>query len=115
MTLVKAKFEPEIMTRKAEEVARLLKAVANPRRLLVLCRLVEAGQSNVNDLAAAVGLSQSALSQHLSVMRDEGLLTFDRHGQTLLYRIADPRIEALLATLYQLYCAPDGAAQGLTQ
>jgi len=51
-----------------------------------------------------VGLSQSALSQHLAKMRGEGLVAFRRESQALWYRIADPRTEALLASLYQLYC-----------
>lgn len=95
---------PTLETR-AEEVAATLKALANSRRLLVLCKLVEAGEMRVGDLADAVHLSQSALSQHLAKMRDEDLVAFRREGQTLWYRIADPRIEALLATLYNLYCA----------
>ena len=93
---------------KAGEVAAVMKALANPRRLLILCHLAEVGSASVNALAAAVGLSQSALSQHLGLMRDEGLLTFDRDGQTLYYRIADPRISTLLDTLYSVYCSPTG-------
>ncbi len=89
---------------KADGVAALLKAMGNGRRLMVLCKLVEHGEMNVTDLAREVALSQSALSQHLAKMRDEGLVAFRREGQTLWYRIADPRTEALLATLYQLYC-----------
>lgn len=89
---------------KATMVAALLKAVANPRRLMVLCKLVEHGEMTVGDLATAVGLSQSALSQHLARMRGEGLLGFRRDGQTLWYRIADPRVETLFGTLYDLYC-----------
>lgn len=89
---------------KAGAVADMLKAVGNARRLMVLCKLVEHGERTVTDLAGDVGLSQSALSQHLAKMREEGLLAFRRESQTLWYRIADPRVEALLATLYQLYC-----------
>ena len=70
--------------------------------------MAEVGSASVTALAAAVGLSQSALSQHLGLMRDEGLVAFDRDGQTLNYRIADPRISTLLNTLYALYCAPAG-------
>ena len=88
------------------EVAGILRALANERRLMILCKLVEWGEGNVNSLAEAVGLSQSALSQHLAKMRDEGLVTFRRESQTLWYRIADPRIEELFATLHRLYCKP---------
>ena len=89
---------------KAGDVSTLLKAMANTRRLMVLCKLVEHGEMTVGDLAREVTLSQSALSQHLAKMRDENLVTFRRESQTLWYRIADPRTETLLATLYQLYC-----------
>ena len=87
-------------------MAGILRALANERRLMILCKLVEWGEGNVNSLAEAVGLSQSALSQHLAKMRDEGLVTFRRESQTLWYRIADPRIEDLFATLHKLYCKP---------
>ena len=89
----------------ASAVADTLKAIANQRRLMVLCKLVEHGEMVVGDLADAVGLSQSALSQHLAKMREEGLVAFRRESQTLWYRIADSRIETLFATLYRLYCA----------
>jgi ArsR family transcriptional regulator, virulence genes transcriptional regulator len=90
----------------AAEVVAVLRAIANERRLIILCKLVEWGEGNVNALAETVGLSQSALSQHLAKMRDEGLVTYRRDSQTLWYRIADPRIEDLLATLHKLYCKP---------
>src|SRR3990170_6844429 len=86
----------------AAEVAQVLRALANERGLMILCKLVEWGEANVTTLAEAVGLSQSALSQHLARMREEGLVTFRRDSQTLWYRIADPRIENLLATLHAL-------------
>lgn len=91
---------------KAGEVAAILKAVANERRLMLLCKLVEWGEGNVGALALAVGLSQSALSQHLTVLREQGIVASRRESQTLWYRIADPRIEALFATLHGLFCPP---------
>lgn len=91
----------------AAEVAGLLKAMGNQRRLMVLCQLAEHGEMRVGDLALAVGLSQSALSQHLGLLRQEGLLAFRREAQVLWYRIADPRCEQLLVTLHQLYCQTD--------
>ena len=90
----------------ATQVAGILRALANERRLMILCKLVEWGEGNVNSLAEAIGLSQSALSQHLAKMRDEGLVTYRRESQTLWYRIADPRLEELFATLHRLYCKP---------
>lgn len=91
----------------AAMVAAILRELANPHRLMVLCSLAEAGEMKVGDIAQRVGLSQSALSQHLARLREEGLVAFTRDAQVLRYRIADARIEALLATLYQLYCTPD--------
>lgn len=100
-------LDPATFARKAAMVAALLGTMANARRLAVLCRLVERGEMTVGDLARDAGLSQSALSQHLARLREENLVTFRRDRQTLWYRIADPRTEGLLTTLYQLYCHED--------
>ncbi len=97
----------------ATEVADILRALANERRLMILCKLVEWGEANVGTLADAVGLSSSALSQHLAKMRDEGIVTFRRDSQTLWYRIADQRVEALLGHLQALYCPPNPAPRKL--
>ena len=99
------RFDPETLEDKAGEVAAVLRALANERRLLILCQLVEHGEANVTALAEAVGLSQSALSQHLARMREEGLVASRRESQTVWYRIADPRIEQLFATLHRLFCS----------
>lgn len=93
--------------RNAAQVAELLKALGNQRRLMIMCKLAEHGEMTVGDLAKEVDLSQSALSQHLGKLRAEELVAYRREGQSLWYRIADPRCEALLATLYQLYCKED--------
>ena len=77
---------------------------------MILCRLVESGEATVGSLVAAVGISQSALSQHLGKMRDEGIVTFRRDANTLWYRIADQRIEELFATLHRLFCKPSRKA-----
>jgi len=106
--------EPEMdlerFERQATEVADILRTLANERRLMILCRLVEWGEANVTTLAETVGLSNSALSQHLAKMRDEGIVAFRRESQTIWYRIADPRIEQLFGTLHELYCKPGQAA-----
>ena len=94
----------ETFEARAGEVAGMLKALGNGRRLMLLCKLVEHGEVTVSDLASDVGLSQSACSQHLARMREEGLVTYRRESQTLWYSIADHRVETLLATLYKLYC-----------
>ena len=91
----------------ATVVAGVLRALANERRLMILCKLVEWGEATPSSLAEAAGLSQSALSQHLAKMREEGIVTYRRESQTLWYRVADPRIEELLGHLHNLYCPSD--------
>ena len=91
---------------KADEVAATLAAMANPKRLLVLCTLL-AGEKSVGDLAAIVRLSPAALSQHLAKMRALRLVATRRDGQTIFYSLASPEVRALLETLYRVYCAPD--------
>jgi ArsR family transcriptional regulator len=99
-----------VFTANAAHVADVLRALANERRLMILCKLVEWGEATVGSLVEAVGLSQSALSQHLAKMREEGIVTYRRESQTLWYRIADPRTETLLGHLQQLYCPPEAPA-----
>lgn len=82
----------------------LLKAMANECRLLVLCHLSASGELSVGDLAERVGLSQSALSQHLAKLREEGLVATRKDAQTVYYRLGDPRAEQLLALLHGLFC-----------
>lgn len=96
----------------AREVSQVLRALSNEHRLMILCRLVERGEASVTALGAEIGLSQSALSQHLSKMREQNLVTYRRQGQTLWYRVADGRVERLLSTLHDLYCPSDVAGQG---
>ncbi|QFT76141.1 helix-turn-helix transcriptional regulator [Erythrobacter sp. THAF29] len=98
-------LDPAEFAARAGEVAALLKALGNDRRLMIMCKLAENGELSVGALAMEVGLSQSALSQHLAKLRAEDLVAARKEAQTAFYRIADPRCEALLATLYQLYCS----------
>ncbi len=102
--ILKAPMDLATFEAKAGQVSDTLKAIGNARRLMLLCKLVEYGEMTVGDLARDVGLSQSACSQHLSRMRDEGLVTYRRESQTLWYAIADARVETLLSVLYELYC-----------
>jgi|SRR6185436_21099416 ArsR family transcriptional regulator len=99
-------FDTAAFEQKALQAADMLRALANERRLMILCKLVEWGEANVTQLAVAVGLSQSALSQHLAKMREEGIVAFRRDAQTVWYRIADARAEELLGTLHRLFCRP---------
>jgi len=89
---------------KANQAAQLLKLLANENRLLILCRLVQARELSVNDLVEAVGISQSALSQHLAKMRAEGLLATRREAQSVYYRIADRDARRMLVLLKGIYC-----------
>ena len=90
----------------ARQAASLLKAMSNECRLLVLCYLAEEGELSVGQLGGRVGLSQSALSQHLAKLREEGLVATRKEAQTVFYRVCDPRAHQLLALLHDLFC-PD--------
>ena len=95
------------LAEKAENVSRLLTAMANAKRLMVLCRLLE-GEKSVGEMAELVGLSQAALSQHLGKMRALNLVHTRREGQTIYYGLASEQVRELLETLYRLFCAPRG-------
>ena len=89
---------------KAGEAAQLLRVLGNERRLLILCLLIARGEMDVSSLAAEVGLSQSALSQHLAKLRDDKLVAFRRESQTIYYRLDDPRAAHILSTLKDIFC-----------
>lgn len=91
------------MRRHASDAARLLRALANEKRLMLLCLLVE-GERSVGELNARVDLSQSALSQHLAVLREDGLVTTRREAQTIYYSVADGPAHQVIQTLHAIYC-----------
>ncbi len=95
----------ELQTR-ARRATGLLKAMSNPVRLLVLCQLAE-GEKSVGELERVVDVSQSALSQHLAVLRDQGIVAIRREAQTIRYRIDDPAAVKVVATLAEIFCPPD--------
>jgi DNA-binding transcriptional ArsR family regulator len=99
------KMDAEAMRNAAGAASELLKALANPHRLMIACRLVE-GPRSVGDLAALLGIRDSTVSQHLSLMRREGLVSTRRDGQTIWYAIDSPAARAVLEVLFALYCAP---------
>lgn len=99
-TLDIAEFEA-----RAENAANLLKAMSNSRRLLVLCQL-NGGELSVGALQDRVGLSQSAMSQHLSRLKDEGLVESRRDAQTIYYRLSDPTAVRIIEVLAARFC-PD--------
>lgn len=96
---------PAVMAEHAEEAAALLKALAHPARLLVLCRLVD-GECSVSELQPLVGLSMSALSQHLSVLRELELVATRRESQTIYYSLVPGPAVGVLDALYAAYCEP---------
>lgn len=98
-------LDPLAFAAKAQEAAALLRALAHGARLMVLCQL-SAGESSAGALQEGSGLSQSAMSQHLARLREEGLVATRRDGQTIFYRLADANAERVLATLTQIYCPP---------
>ena len=88
----------------AADAAGFLRVLGNEHRLLVLCHLVASGEMSVTALVERVGLSQSALSQHLARLREDGLVTYRRESQTLYYRMCDARAERVLAVLKDIFC-----------
>jgi DNA-binding transcriptional ArsR family regulator len=97
---------PTAFEEEAGRAAQLLKLLANEQRLLILCHLSAAGEMSVNGLVQAVGLGQSALSQHLAKLRADDVVQYRRDGTTLYYRLTDARAAQLLDTLRGLFC-PD--------
>ncbi|HVH35009.1 MAG TPA: metalloregulator ArsR/SmtB family transcription factor [Tahibacter sp.] len=96
------------MAAEAERAAELLKAMAHPQRLRVLCLLVE-GERSVGEINEDIELSQSALSQHLAKLREEGLVDTRKEAQTVFYRLAESPAVAVIRALHDAYCPDDTA------
>lgn len=96
--------ELEQLQASAEQAAALLKAMSNPKRLLILCMLCGSPGISAGELARATGLSPSATSQHLTRMREEGLIDSQRDAQRIHYFIKNKAVGSLIATLKTLYC-----------
>jgi DNA-binding transcriptional ArsR family regulator len=92
------------LARQAATAARMLKLLGNEHRLLILCFLIARDEMKAGELVDAVGLSQSALSQHLAMLRTDGLVTFRRQSQMLHYRVADQRAARIVELLKDIYC-----------
>ena len=102
----------DAMQAHAGEAAQLLKALANERRLQVLC-LLAGGERSVGEINELLDLSQSALSQHLAVLREEGLVSTRREAQTIHYSLAPGPAAAVMETLYGIFCAaPEAEGAG---
>ncbi|NCO22200.1 MAG: winged helix-turn-helix transcriptional regulator [Rhodobacterales bacterium] len=93
----------EAMALAAEEAAAGLRALSNPSRLLILCKLVE-GPSTVGALEAALGLGQAYVSQQLARLRADGVVTARKDGRHVRYSLSDPRITPILQALHDAYC-----------
>ncbi|EGA70630.1 transcriptional regulator ArsR family protein [Vibrio sinaloensis DSM 21326] len=94
------------MQTNAVEAADLLKVMAHPERLMVLCQLTQ-GEVGVGALQQGSNLSQSAFSQHLTVLRKHQLIQARKESQQVFYSLADPRVEALIQSLHSVFCAPE--------
>lgn len=86
------------------EAESLLKALANRHRLMVLCEL-HGGEKSVGELHERVGVSQSALSQHLAWLREDGIVSTRRESQTIYYSLASPHVKRMIALLHEMFCA----------
>ena len=98
---------------RAAEAENFLKAMANRHHLMIMCELHK-GERHVSALQEAVGLSQSALSQHLARLREDDLVKTRRESQTIYYSLANPKVSRLIALLYELYCQADCTPDALT-
>lgn len=101
-----ARFDLSLFEESAGRAATLLRLLGNERRLMVLCQLAE-GELSVSDIRSRVGLSQSALSQHLALLREEGIVATRRESQTIFYRIVDHAAMRVIETLAELFCPPE--------
>jgi ArsR family transcriptional regulator len=97
------KIDVARLRKTAQEASRLLKALSNADRLLLLCQLSQ-GERHVSELEALLGIRQPTLSQQLGVLRDERLVVTRREGKNIYYRIASPQALAVIRTLYEQYC-----------
>jgi ArsR family transcriptional regulator, virulence genes transcriptional regulator len=91
------------MARRADEAAALMRTLSHGARLKVLCEL-SGGEKSAGDLVETSGLSQSALSQHLARLREDGVVSTRREAQTIYYSVADPKVLRIVRLLYELYC-----------
>jgi ArsR family transcriptional regulator, virulence genes transcriptional regulator len=100
-----SKSDLALLEESAGRAAGLLRLLGNEKRLMILCQLAD-GELSVGALQARIGLSQSALSQHLALLREQGVVATRRESQTIHYRIADPAALRVIQTLAELFCPP---------
>jgi DNA-binding transcriptional ArsR family regulator len=94
------------MAAAATQASELLKAIGHPHRLMLLCQMIER-ERTVGELAAALGIRESTTSQHLALLRKDGLVQPRREAQTIWYSIASLPAQRIMATLFELFCAPE--------
>ncbi|MDR3525030.1 MAG: metalloregulator ArsR/SmtB family transcription factor [Acetobacteraceae bacterium] len=94
------------MSAAADEASELLKSLANRHRLLILCQLGD-GELSVGELAGRLGVRDATASQHLALLRKDGLVSARRDGQTIWYSITSAPAREVLASLYRIYCQPE--------
>ena len=99
-------MELDKLQESARRASTLLKAMSNEHRLMILCQLLH-GEKSVGELERLIGLSQSALSQHLARLRRDNLVQTRRQAQTIFYSLSGAEASAVITTLYGLYCAKD--------
>ncbi len=95
----------EKMRGQAAQAEEMLKALANRHRLMILCQL-NGAEASVGELAAMLGVRDSTVSQHLALLRKDGLVSTRREGQTIWYALASEPVRRLVGTLYEIYCGP---------
>jgi DNA-binding transcriptional ArsR family regulator len=106
-----AALAPDLMQAHAADAAQLLKALGNEQRLMILCHLLD-GPLSVGELNQRVALSQSALSQHLALLRELGLVSTRREAQTIYYSLPDGPVVRVMALMQEIYCPPEAGAAG---
>lgn len=114
MMLKEATIDLEAMRGAAGEASDLLKSLANPHRLLILCQLTH-GERSVGELASFLNIRDTAVSQHLALLRREGRVSTRRDGQTIFYALADNPAQEILALLARIYCTPPRGKRGKHQ
>lgn len=100
-------FELATMQAAARQACGLMKVLSNPDRLLILCELSR-GEARVSELEERLGIVQPTLSQQLTVLRDEALVSTRREGKAVYYSLESPRALAVIETLYQQFCTTPG-------
>jgi ArsR family transcriptional regulator len=100
------RFDLGMFEESAGRAAGLLRLLSNEKRLMMLCQLAD-GELSVGEIQSRVGLSQSALSQHLALLREEGIVATRRESQTIFYRIVDHAAMRVIETLAELFCPPE--------